>query len=106
MHSPRLWRHRLAVDGGAWQLKVSPSRPPRFRRGAFPGRILRALAAAGAISLEDAARLLRTRGEAMQAAVPAGEGAMAAVLGLDLATQSAEVAAEVAAQADDRRGRQ
>ncbi len=40
-----------------------------------------ALCAAGALSLSDAARLLRLRGEAMQAAVPAGEGAMAALLG-------------------------
>ncbi len=40
-----------------------------------------ALAAAGALSLTDAARLLRTRGNAMQAAVPVGEGAMAALIG-------------------------
>lgn len=43
-----------------------------------------ALSAAGALSVGDCARLLRTRGLAMQAAVPVGEGAMAAVLGLDL----------------------
>ncbi|KUF11818.1 ACP S-malonyltransferase [Pseudoponticoccus marisrubri] len=43
-----------------------------------------ALTAAGSLSLADAARLLRARGRAMQAAVPVGEGAMAAVLGLDL----------------------
>lgn len=43
-----------------------------------------ALAAAGALSVADTARLLRTRGEAMQRAVPVGEGAMAAILGLDL----------------------
>ncbi len=42
-----------------------------------------ALAAAGALSLSDTARLLRTRGDAMQEAVPVGEGAMAAILGLD-----------------------
>jgi len=54
-----------------------------------------ALAAAGALSVGDAARLLRLRGEAMQAAVPPGVGAMAAVLGLDFATV-AEVAAEAA----------
>jgi [acyl-carrier-protein] S-malonyltransferase len=43
-----------------------------------------ALAAAGALSVADAARLLRLRGQAMQTAVPVGEGAMAAVLGLEL----------------------
>ena len=43
-----------------------------------------ALAAAGALSVADAARLLRTRGRAMQEAVPVGVGAMAALLGLDL----------------------
>ncbi|MBX2856964.1 MAG: ACP S-malonyltransferase [Rhodobacteraceae bacterium] len=54
-----------------------------------------ALAAAGAISVGDAARLLRIRGRAMQQAVPVGEGAMAALLGLDLETAEA-VAAEAA----------
>ena len=43
-----------------------------------------ALCAARALSLSDTARLLRIRGEAMQAAVPVGEGAMAALIGLDL----------------------
>ncbi|MEZ5876068.1 MAG: ACP S-malonyltransferase [Hyphomicrobiales bacterium] len=43
-----------------------------------------ALAAAGALSLADTARLLKTRGRAMQEAVPVGEGAMAALLGADL----------------------
>ncbi|MEO4044467.1 ACP S-malonyltransferase [Hoeflea sp. CAU 1731] len=42
-----------------------------------------ALAAAGAFSIADTARLLRIRGEAMQAAVPVGEGAMAAIIGLE-----------------------
>ncbi len=42
-----------------------------------------ALAAAGMFSVGDAARLLRIRGNAMQAAVPAGAGAMAAIIGLD-----------------------
>jgi [acyl-carrier-protein] S-malonyltransferase len=42
-----------------------------------------ALAAAGALSVSDAAKLLRTRGRAMQKAVPVGVGAMAALLGLD-----------------------
>ena len=43
-----------------------------------------ALAAAGSLTLADAARLLRIRGEAMQEAVPVGEGAMAAILGLEI----------------------
>ena len=53
-----------------------------------------ALAAAGSLRLADTARLLRRRGQAMQEAVPVGEGAMAALLGLDL-----EAAQEVAAEA-------
>ncbi|MEK7266101.1 MAG: ACP S-malonyltransferase [Pseudomonadota bacterium] len=43
-----------------------------------------ALCAVRAISLADTARLLRIRGEAMQAAVPPGEGAMAALIGIDI----------------------
>lgn len=54
-----------------------------------------ALAAAGAIGLADTARLLRIRGAAMQQAVPVGEGAMAALLGLDFATAT-DVATEAA----------
>lgn len=57
-----------------------------------------ALAAAGTFSLADTARLLRTRGEAMQAATPVGTGAMAALLGLDFET--AMKVAEEAAQGD------
>jgi [acyl-carrier-protein] S-malonyltransferase len=53
-----------------------------------------ALAAAGAFTIADAARLLRTRGQAMQKAVPVGVGAMAALLGLDY-----EAAVAVAAEA-------
>lgn len=56
-----------------------------------------ALCAAGALGLADTARLLRLRGEAMQAAVPVGQGAMAALLGLDLEAASA-VAAEARAE--------
>ena len=54
-----------------------------------------ALAAAGSISVADTARLLRTRGLAMQEAVPVGVGAMAALLGLDFETVK-EVSAEAA----------
>lgn len=57
-----------------------------------------ALAAAGAISVADTARLLRTRGLAMQSAVPVGEGAMAAILGLDL--DAVRAVAEEAAQGE------
>ncbi len=57
-----------------------------------------ALAAAGALSVADTARLLKTRGQAMQQAVPVGEGAMAALLGLEL-DQVREVA-ENAAQGE------
>ena len=56
----------------------------RVCRRPFARRIFRACAA-GALTIEDAARLLRIRGEAMQSAVPVGEGAMAAILGLDFA---------------------
>src|ERR1700722_13114488 len=51
-----------------------------------------ALAAAEALTIEDAARLLRIRGQAMQAAVPVGEGAMAAILGLEFSKVSAAAA--------------
>lgn len=55
-----------------------------------------ALAAAGSIGLSDTARLLKLRGQAMQRAVPVGQGAMAALLGLSLedATEVAEAAAQ------------
>jgi [acyl-carrier-protein] S-malonyltransferase len=64
-----------------------------------------ALAAAGSLTLADTARLLKTRGQAMQAAVPVGEGAMAALLGADL-SQAQELAkaaseGEVCAAAND-----
>ncbi|MBK17990.1 MAG: [acyl-carrier-protein] S-malonyltransferase [Rhodospirillaceae bacterium] len=55
-----------------------------------------ALSAAGSFTLADTARLLKTRGQAMQEAVPVGEGGMAALLGADLqtATKLADAAAE------------
>lgn len=58
-----------------------------------------ALAAAGALGLADAARLLKRRGQAMQRAVPVGEGAMAALLGLDF--EAAVEVAEAAVKAGD-----
>ena len=66
-----------------------------------------ALAAAGAFSVADAARLLRLRGQAMQRAVPAGEGAMAALLGADLEQARAICAdAAVFVHEDGTEGRQ
>jgi len=57
-----------------------------------------ALCAAGTFSLADTARLLRTRGQAMQKAVPVGHGAMAALLGLDL--QTAQEVADAAGEGE------
>ncbi len=57
-----------------------------------------ALAAVGAFEVAEAARLLKRRGQAMQAAVPVGEGAMAALLGFDL--EAAAAVAEEAAQGE------
>ena len=54
-----------------------------------------ALAAAGALTIAEAARLLRIRGDAMQAAVPVGQGAMAALIGVEPA-MAAAIAAEAA----------
>lgn len=67
-----------------------------------------ALTCARAIGLADAARLLKTRGEAMQRAVPVGEGAMAAILGIDLKGAEAVVAEAggVCAVANDNGGGQ
>ncbi len=67
--------------------------PPMFAAGHSLGEYS-ALAAAGALELEDAVRVCRLRGAAMQASVPPGEGAMAAVMAL-----SAEVVQEICAEA-------
>ena len=71
-----------------------------------------ALAAAGFVSVADAARLLRIRGNAMQAAVPAGEGAMAAIIGLEqpdveaACTEAAQGVGKVCQIANDNGGGQ
>jgi [acyl-carrier-protein] S-malonyltransferase len=71
-----------------------------------------ALAAAGSFTLADTARLLRLRGSAMQKAVPVGQGAMAALLGLDydtgvaVARQAAEEVGGVCQIANDNGGGQ
>ena len=67
-----VWRVWLAAGG------ARPARLAGHSLGEYT-----ALVAAGAIGLHDAAHLVRIRGQAMQAAAPAGAGAMAAVLGAD-----------------------
>jgi [acyl-carrier-protein] S-malonyltransferase len=73
---------------------IDLARDARFVAGHSLGEYS-ALAAAGALTITDTARLLRIRGLAMQKAVPVGAGAMAALLGLELAAAQ-EVAAEAA----------
>ena len=92
---PALMAMSLAVVGA---LKAGGASPPDFVAGHSLGEYS-ALAAAGAIGLSDTARLLRLRGRAMQEAVPVGVGAMAAILGLDLA--AVEALAAEAATADE-----
>ncbi len=71
-----------------------------------------ALAAAGTFVLSDAVRLVKRRGQAMQAAVPVGTGAMVALLGVELeaglaiAKEAAEATGEVCAVANDNGGGQ
>src|SRR5436309_8953430 len=79
----------LQADAG-----VELARDARFVAGHSLGEYS-ALAAAGALSIADTARLLRLRGRAMQKAVPVGTGAMAALLGVEF-EQAAAIAAEAA----------
>jgi [acyl-carrier-protein] S-malonyltransferase len=91
---PALMAHSLAVMRVLeTELGVRLGEKVRFVAGHSLGEYS-ALAAAGALSVGDAARLLRIRGEAMQKAVPVGVGAMAALLGVGL-----EVARTIAAEA-------
>jgi [acyl-carrier-protein] S-malonyltransferase len=73
---------------------VDLKRDAKFVAGHSVGEYA-ALAAAGSLSIADAVRLVRTRGQAMQRAVPVGMGAMAALLGVDF-EQAAAIAAEAA----------
>jgi [acyl-carrier-protein] S-malonyltransferase len=91
-----------ASVAAARTLQERSGRPPAEFAGFVAGHSLgeySALAAAGAISVADAARLLRLRGRSMQKAVPVGVGAMAALLGLDL-DQARDVAARASADGE------
>jgi [acyl-carrier-protein] S-malonyltransferase len=92
---PALLAHSLAVMRVLeTEAGVNLARDAAFVAGHSLGEYS-ALAAAGALTLADAARLVRIRGRAMQKAVPVGAGAMAALLGLEF-DQAAEVARESA----------
>ncbi|HVJ94259.1 MAG TPA: ACP S-malonyltransferase [Labilithrix sp.] len=73
--------------------------PPRFAAGHSLGEYS-ALVAAGSLSLEDAVRIVRARGRAMQQAVPAGTGAMAAIMGVD-AARLEQLCKEVESEKDE-----
>jgi [acyl-carrier-protein] S-malonyltransferase len=84
----------LAVSSAAARLLASRGLAPAFVAGHSLGEYS-ANVAAGTFAFADALRLVRRRGQYMQEAVPAGEGAMAAILGLD-ADQVAAACAEAA----------
>ena len=84
---------RVLTAEKGWDLRAA-----RFVAGHSLGEYS-ALAAAGTLTVADAARLLRIRGKAMQEAVPVGQGAMAALLGVDL-----DIAAKIVAEAASTTG--
>ena len=85
---PALMAHSVAAMRALEAASGLSAANARFVAGHSLGEYS-ALASAGAISLADTARLLRIRGNAMQGAVAAGEGAMAALLGADVAQAEA-----------------
>ena len=86
----------LTVSVAAWRVLASQGVEPASAAGHSLGE-WSAHVAAGTLSFADAVRAVKARGRAMQQAVPAGQGAMAAVLSLD-AAQVAEACAEAAAE--------
>lgn len=85
---------RVMESEGGWRLADKAAYVAGHSLGEYS-----ALAAAGALTLTDAARLLKLRGQAMQKAVPVGAGAMAALLGPEL-----EQAQKIAKQAAEETG--
>src|ERR1700743_379045 len=75
----------LTVSVAAWRVLQSTGITPSYGAGHSLGEYS-AHVAAGTLSFEDAVRTVRNRGKYMQEAVPVGEGAMAAILGMPLAT--------------------
>ena len=73
----------LAAGIAVWRIWQSSGGPSPARLAGHSLGEYTALVAAGTLSLVDAAHLVRIRGQAMQAAAPAGMGAMAAVIGAD-----------------------
>ncbi len=88
---PALMAHSMAMVRALEKEAKVDFADARFFAGHSLGEYS-ALCAARAIGVAEAARLLNIRGEAMQAAVPAGEGAMAALLGLDIAAAEKAIA--------------
>jgi len=86
----------LTVSVAAWRVLAGQGIEPALAAGHSLGE-WSAHVAAGTLSFADAVRAVKARGRAMQQAVPAGQGAMAAVLSLD-AAQVAEACAEAAAE--------
>lgn len=86
----------LTMSVAAWRVLAEQGVEPALAAGHSLGE-WSAHVAAGTIGFADAVRAVKARGKAMQLAVPAGQGAMAAVLSLD-AAQVAEACAEAAAE--------
>lgn len=101
---PALMAHAVAVARILDQAKAGFIKDAKFVAGHSLGEYS-ALTAAGTFKISDTAKLLKIRGQAMQKAVPVGVGAMAAILGLELADVAAIVkeasSTEIVSSAND-----